>query len=137
MDFDLIRFDPAVVNAEVSRLSASLKSNKGLSDLAGHGVGVVARRLQRDRLRYRDYGPLWWALKDVLRAAGQHVGDNTEPAMAARFKGATPAHTLVMADTFRSILLASHPVGTSRFTVSSEGDSYDLFDPDMESPARA
>ena len=137
MEFDLIACDPQALDAEVARTSAALKANRGLSDLAGHGVGVVARRLQLDRLRYRDYGPMWWAVKDVLRQAGHPVGDESEPELVRLFSGATPAHTLVWAGAFRAQNLRTHAVGTSRFVVSRDGDAYDLFDPDMEHGAGA
>ena len=135
MPYDMHQFNPAEIAAIVTERSAALKANRGVSDLAGYGLGVVWRRLQREPDRYRDYGPYWWALKSLLRVAGYPVDDNTDPVIEAAYRGRTAAETVVMADEFRAQYLATQAVGTSVFDLSTDGVAYVLEDGGMELPA--
>lgn len=134
MPYELLKFDRAEVEARIAELRAGLKANKGLSDLHGYALGVVHRRLQADRRRYRDYGPYWWALKECLRDAGYPMGLESDAVVMAEYAGPTPLHTVVMADDFRSQNLAERVVGTKVFTLSEDGPGYALHDEDMEAP---
>jgi hypothetical protein len=135
MPYDLHQFNPAEIAAIVTERSAALKANRGVSDLASYGLGVVWRRLQKEPVRYRDYGPYWWALKSLLRGAGYPVDDNTDPVIEAAYRGRTAAETVVMADEFRTQYLATQAVGTSVFDLSTDGVAYVLEDGGMEHPA--
>ena len=129
--FTEMKFDMAAIEGLVNAKRASLKANKGFSDLLGYGLGVVSRRLVKDPLRYRDYGPYWWALKVVLSANGYNYGEESDSVVAAAYCGRTEVETLIMADQFRAEWLQTAMVGTANFRLSEDGDDYILFDADM------
>lgn len=139
MQVDGFVIEPGALDSLVIETVENLKKNTGRSDLLGHGLGVVWRRLQRNGMaRYRDYGPFWFALKDELRRAGYPVGDETDPVIAARYRGSSGAHTLMAADTFRLYSLSTYAVGTNRFDLDGDGgEAFMLFDRDMEEAVSA
>lgn len=117
----------------VAQRKAGLKANKGLSDLLGFGLGVVAQRLAKSPQRYVDYGPYWWALKQVMRDNGYLMGDQSDPLVANEYRGVDAVSTLIAADEFRSQHLASQMVGGNKFLlIAADPDWYVLFDQDME-----
>lgn len=129
--FTEYKFDPAKIGGLVAQKQAALKANKGLSDLLGFGLGVVARRLAKSPERYLDYGPYWWALKAVLNANGYSYGAESDSVVAAEYRGETDLETMVLADQFRTEFLESGQVGTCNFRLSEEGGDYTLYDVDM------
>lgn len=131
--FTELKFDPTKIDDLVAGKKAALKASKGFSDLLGYGLGVVSRRLDKDALRYQDYGPWWWALKGVLNANGYSYGEDFDSVVAAEYKGRSDVETMVLADQFRTEFLESTQVGTTNFRLSEEGDDYILHDEDMES----
>lgn len=135
--FTELKFDPAKIDALVASKKAALKANKGLSDLLGFGLGVVSRRLAKDPLRYKDYGPWWWALKSVLNANNYHYGEDFDSLVGAEYKGRSDLETMVLADQFRTEWLESAQVGTSNFRLKEEGPDYILHDADMHARAAA
>lgn len=133
--FTEMKFDMVAIEGLVTAKRASLKANKGVSDLLGYGLSVISRRLAKDPLRYRDYGPYWPALKVVLNANGYNYGEESDSVVAVAYCGRTELETMVMADEFRTEWLEIAQVGTSNFRLSEEGDDYVLFDADMEARA--
>ncbi len=134
MAFTEFLFDEALIKEAASERAAALKANKGFSDLAGYALGVMERRLTGDPLRYLDYGPYWWALKDELRKSDRDYGDRDDAVVRATYQGATPLLTIVMADEFRTLYLATQAVGTCQFVLDVDaGDAYTLHDEDMHS----
>lgn len=129
--FTEYKFDSKKIGGLVAQKQAALKVNKGLSDLLGYGLGVVSRRLAKDPGRYLDYGPYWWALKDLLTRSGYNYGNESDPLLVQAYRGMSDVQTLVMADQFRTEFLEENQVGTCRFRLSIEGDEYILFDADM------
>lgn len=131
--FTEFKFDIEMIRELAAEKAANLKANKGFSDLEGFALGVIARRLASSPDRYRDYGPYWWAIKELLRASGADMGDRDDAAIRAEYGDESGVNTIVMADAFRSMYLARWPVGTNQFTLDSEsGDIYTLEDSDME-----
>lgn len=127
------RFDPEEIKALVIERTKSLKANKGFSDLYRFGLSVIMERLSKDRLRYRDYGPYWPALKLLLNDAGYELGPQSDPIIAESYKGESPVETLMMADLFRDEYLATQFVGSNQFMLDSDtGEFWVLFDQDME-----
>lgn len=133
--FTELKFDLALIEGLVTSKRSALKTNKGVSDLLGYGLGVVSRRLAKDPLRYRDYGPYWWALKAAMNANGYNYGDESDSVVAVAYCGRTELETMIMADEFRTEWLEVAQVGTSNFRLSEEGADYVLFDADMEARA--
>jgi hypothetical protein len=129
--FTELKFDPALIDGLVASKVAGLKVNKPDADLLEFGLSVIARRLNKDALRYRDYGPWWWALKGVLLANGYEYGQESDSIIAAEYRGRTDLETMVLADQFRTEWLASAQVGTSNFQLSEDCPDYILHDTDM------
>jgi hypothetical protein len=124
-------FDQEAIRELAAEKAASLKANKGFSDLQGYALGVIQRRLEKDPLRYRDYGPYWWALKQVLNDNDRDLGAEDDALVRATYAGNTALETVVMADEFRTLALSLWPVGNNQFTLSEDG-VYTLHDQDME-----
>lgn len=131
--FTEFKFDSKAIKELAAEKAANLKSNKGYSDLAGFALAVVAKRLARDPVRYRDYGPYWWALKDALRRSGSNMGERDDTMLREAYSGQTDLDTIVMADQFRDLYLATWPVGANQFSLDADSpDIYTLEDQDME-----
>lgn len=136
MAFTEYLFDPEKIKTQVENRTQSLRENKGFSDLLGFGLKVIGDRLAKDRRRYIDYGPYWFALKDILNANGYNFGDQSDPIVKATYHGDTDVETLVMADEFRTEYLATTIVYTNRLMLDGKtGEFWVLFDSDMEDPA--
>lgn len=136
MAFTEYLFDKELIKEAARERAAALKANKGFSDFPGFALGVFERRLAKDPLRYRDYGPYWPALKDALNQSGRAYGQADDPLIRQAYSGETLAETLVMADEFRTLYLATQAVGTNQFALNADsGDIWTLYDPDMEAIA--
>ena len=136
MAFTEYLFDPDKIKTQVENRTQSLRENKGFSDLLGFGLKVIGDRLAKDRRRYIDYGPYWFALKDILNANGCNFGDQSDPIISKVYRGESDVETLVMADEFRTEYLATTILYTNRFMLDGKtGDFWVLFDSDMEDPA--
>lgn len=133
MLFTEYKFDPEFIQIKVQERKDGLQKNRGLSNLLEFGLEVVATRLAKTPQRYLDYGPYWWALKQVMRDNGYLMGEQSDPLVAAEYCGADAVSTVIAADEFRREYLATQMVGGNRFLLSQEStDWYLLFDPDME-----
>ncbi|PAU79243.1 hypothetical protein [Halomonas salipaludis] len=127
-------FDKDDIKALARQRAAALKENRGFSDFPGFALGVIERRLAKDPLRYRDYGPYWWAVKALMIDSGRELGERDDPMVRAAYQGDSREETIVMADEFRTLYLATQAVGTNQFLLDGEsGDLYTLEDEDMES----
>jgi hypothetical protein len=136
MAYTEYKFDKDTIKALVTERAAGLRANRGFSNLLGFGLGVVAERLQKDPPRYRDYGPWWPALKQVMNANGYTLGDQTDPLIAKEYRGDTDVETLIAADEFRTEYLRTQMIYTNKFMLDADNpDFYTLFDKDMEFPA--
>lgn len=126
-------FDKEEIAALAQQRANSLKENRGFSDFPGFALGVIERRLSKDPLRYRDYGPYWWAIKALLIDSDRALGERDDPIVRETYQGASAAETIVMADEFRTLYLATQAVGTNQFVLDGDtGAIYTLEDSDME-----
>lgn len=133
MLFTELKYSPEYIAQTVEQRRAGLMANRGMSDLLGFGLDVVAQRLSKGPQRYLDYGPYWWALKDVLRENGNDLGDHSDPLVAAEYCGVDAVSTMIAADEFRTRFLSTQMLGANRHLLSLDDPSwYVLFDPDME-----
>ena len=136
MAFTEYKFDKEMLKALVAERSANLRANRGFSNLLAFGLGVVAERLSKDARRYRDYGPYWPALKEVMNANGYNLGSQSDPLISRAYRGETDEETLIMADEFRTIYLKSNIVYANQFMLDAgSGEFWMLYDSDMETPA--
>ena len=136
MAFTEYKFDKEMLKALVAERSANLRANRGFSNLLAFGLGVVAERLSKDARRYRDYGPYWPALKEVMNANGYNLGSQSDPLISRAYRGETDEETLIMADEFRAMYLKSNIVYANQFMLDAgSGEFWALYDSDMETPA--
>ncbi|PSJ15928.1 hypothetical protein [Nitrosomonas supralitoralis] len=137
MNFTEYLFDKDVISDIIHERKKGLVANRGFSNLLSFGLSVIAERLAKDRLRYRDYGPYWWSLKDVMNANGYQLGDQSDPLVKSTYRGISDVETLIMADEFRSEYLKSEIIHSNKFMLDSEsGEFWTLFDSDMEDPSK-
>lgn len=136
MTFTEFHFDKEQIKELAQQRASSLKANRGFSDFTAYALGVIERRLEKDPLRYRDYGPYWPALKAALNDSGRDYGNADDPLVRAAYCGDTVEETVVMADEFRTAHLATQSVGTAQFILDSDsGQPWILEDADMEARA--
>ena len=134
MAFTEYKFDKEMLKALIAERSANLRANRGFSNLLRFGLGVVADRLRVDPLRYRDYGPYWPALKQIMNSAGYNLGDQADPLIAKDYRGESDVETLIAADEFRTEYLRTQMIYTNKFMLDGEsGEFWTLYDQDMES----
>lgn len=127
------RLPPEVLAAVVDEKRAALKANRGFSDLLGFALSIVSDRLAKDRRRYLDYGPYWWALKAILQRHDYHYGTDADDGIMAAYTCADEVSTVVAADLFRDEYLDTRIVGERRYHLDpEETDWWDLLDEDME-----
>ena len=133
MAFTEYKFSPDFLAKRTAELSANLQINRGYSNLLRFGLGVVADRLKADRLRYRDYGPYWYALKTALKSVDYDMGSHDDPAIREIYAGADDTQTLVAANEFRDDYLKQFFVHANKFVLDVDAvEPWLLFDPDME-----
>ena len=133
MAFTEYRMDSDEIGDLVKERTANLISNRGLSNLLGFALHVIAGRIAKEPLRYRDYGPYWPALKDVLARNGYDYGPQRWPLLQSVYCGRSDVETVVMADEFRTWMLARYAVGTNRWMLDADsGEEWILEDSDVE-----
>ena len=133
MIYTQYKYDAAYIAAEVAAKQASVKANIGLdADLLAVGLKVVAGRLKKDPIRYRDYGPFWWSLKSILRTYGVNYGSNDDPLMREDYSGSRPVDTLAMAERFRDEYLKTFLLYNNKFVLDDFGNWSEIIDGDME-----
>lgn len=138
MPFTQYLYKPEYLTARVDEVTQNLKINRGMSDMAGFALGIIASRLAKDPRRYLDYGPYWWALKDLLIAAGYDLGSASDSMIKKTYIGATPQQTIVAADEFRNDYLKSQFIYSNKHMLDDANPEwmYVLFDADMEQRAK-
>lgn len=133
MFFSEYKYPVEFLTDELEKSKSALMLNKGFSDWLGFGLGVVYRRLQKDRLRYADYGPYWWAVKELLRDAGYEMGTQSDPIIMREYRHQQGALTLMAATVFRDNFLRTQFVGSRQHMLSKDSPEwYVLYDADME-----
>ena len=133
MAFTQYIFDADAIQEVAVQSAASLKANRGFSDFEAFAVGVIKKRLDKDPMRYRDYGMYWAALKEVLRKHGFDYGSQVYPMVGEFYRGKNDTQTVVMADEFRKFYLANWAVGTNQFVLDEDSPEFIiLIDDDME-----
>jgi len=136
MAYTEYKFDQDTIKALVAQRAAALRANRGFSNLLAFGLGVVAERLGKDRRRYRDYGPWWPALKEVMNRNGYTLGDQTDPLIAKAYRFDDDVATLIAADEFRTAYLKTNVIYANQFLLDAASPEFwTLFDADMEFPA--
>jgi hypothetical protein len=133
MQFTEYLYPDEWVKSEVAAKQASVRVNRGPdADLLTVGLVVVANRLKKDPIWYRDYGPYWFALKALLRGVGIDYGSNDDPLMREDYSGKTPVETLVMAERFRDEYLQTFLFYNNKFVLDDAGNWSEIIDGDME-----
>jgi len=138
MNYTNYRYFDQEIEALLHIKRSNVLKNTGRTDWGAFMAQVIAWRLSRDPLRYKDYGPYWWAIKPILHRYGYAVGEQEDNATVRQvYCGEHDEATLLMADLFREDYLKSQFIGTNRFMLDNEGEFWELFDEDMEIGDRA
>jgi len=133
MAYTEYKYDNDTIAALAETRAANLRANRGFSSLLTFGLSVIAQRLQQDPRRYRDYGPWWPALKEVMNRNGYNLGQQSDPIIARAYRFDADVQTLVAADEFRTAYLKTHIVYTNQFLLDAgSAEFWTLFDEDME-----
>ena len=131
------KIDAADAAARLSDMQAGFAASGKPGSFIDNAVRVIGMRMVSHPEQHVEFGPYWWAVKQVLNDAGYSFGERGNPMVAAEYVGASPAETLVMAEAFKDLYRASYIVGTSSFDLGgdSEGETQDLGDDDMRERA--
>ena len=85
--YENFKYAPEDVAEWTAEMKSNLMQNKGTDDLGGFGARVIARFVEKNPLRYRDFGPYWWAVKEILIRKGLARGKMTNATVAAAYCG--------------------------------------------------
>ncbi len=136
MVFTEFKYDQSWIDADITEKQASIKVNLGDgagADLLKNGLKVIAARLKKDPMRYRDYGPHWWAIKVLLRGINVSFGSNDDVIMRDFYTGNRPVETLVCAERFRDEYLKTYFRYNNQFVLNvGSGELVEIVDGDME-----
>ena len=133
-----LKLTKEAVAERLADMQAQLEELSPGGDLFTTAIGVIGRRLAKDPLDYRHYGPYWWALKKVLKQAADLPGDVMDEEVAAAYCSESDLETIIAADLFReAIAFALYFKHNNRFQLTAEGEDYLLIDTDMEMLAEA
>lgn len=135
MKYSELKIDSGALAERIAKIKASIAQRTGSADNAlPVAVASVMKRFGlHGKQRYTDYGPYWWALKAALRRNGHDFGVADDQAVAAEYCGANDFETVIMADMFRDVNLATNLVGTKAFVLDGHsGEAYFLSDADMD-----
>ncbi|WP_296405772.1 hypothetical protein [Psychrobacter sp.] len=125
-------YDSKELTTLTSEARESLSINNPDADFTEFAAGVIYQRLKNDIMRYRVYGPYWWALKDVLRKYNYNVGPQTDESITAIYKGSNDAETIVAADLFYLEMSSKTLVTNNSWDLKANKEPYVLYDEDME-----
>lgn len=132
MRYTEYKFEPSFVAERLATYKSNLVKFTGKTDLIENGVRVMLDRLREDPKRYVDYGPYWWALKDVLARHGGFPAEHYERTLMGEYCGQTDEETIVVAEEFRRDYLDHFFVYTDEFVLDGEtNEVWRLYDPDM------
>ena len=126
-------FDGDAVRSTVATMRANVRQSQGTDDFEEFALAIIRKRLALDPIRYRDYGPYWWAVKKLLNESGFYMGEDDDAGVRSVYRGANAAETIVMADMFRDLYLSTFFVGANQFDLDGSGEPWSLWDEDMES----
>lgn len=135
--FTNFKIDPATLADTMQAWRAGFAATKRPGTFEDNAARVIAERLRKHPEYHVEFGPYWWALKQVLIESGQDLGTAGNPMVAAQFKGASRAETLVLAEMFKDFYRSSYVVGTSSFDLDGDGQMEEMADPDMQVRAPA
>ena len=134
MNYTEYKYDPEWLASDIATKRANIKANLGEgADLLKNGLKVIAKRLEKDPIRYRDYGPYWYSIKALLNTHGGSYGSNDDGLMRSAYTGRTPVETLVMAEAFRDDYLKNFLIYNNKFVLNADSaEITEIIDGDME-----
>ena len=133
--YENFKYAPEDVAEWTAEMKSNLMQNKGTDDLGDFGARVIARFVEKNPLRYRDFGPYWWAVKEILIRKGLGRGKMTNATVAAAYCGTNDDETMAAAQTFADYYRATYFIGTQTFPLNDDdADEWILYDPDYENP---
>ena len=126
-------FDAAYIEARKAEFLKNLEAGRGTRDLVRVGTEIIADFLSKKPQRYRDFGPYWWALKEILIERGLSKGETMDIEVGSIYRGSTQEDTLVMSQLFSDLYRGSFLIGSNRFQLDPDDpNDYVLYDPDYE-----
>ena len=137
MPYTEFKFEQGAVADRMATVLRNVAKNTGDENnaLSVAVSSIMKRFAMHGKVRYTDYGPYWFALKDVLKRNGKDLGDYTDNEIASAYCGSSNFETIILADMFRDYNLGVNPVGTIKFHLDGyTGDYWVLHDPDMLLP---
>lgn len=137
MLFTNMKMDPAAVAASLATFQRNFATGGKPGSFEQSALRVVGNRMRDKPHLYVEFGPYWWAVKQALNGAGAALGDAGDPLVAAEYRGATVAETLVAAEAFKDHYRRTYFVGHNTFALDDSGESYELADVDMQARIKA
>ena len=119
---NLFKYDEKLLQAEMNALGVKVPVM----------VDVLAKRAKDMPLSYLWFSVHWWALKDVLNRHGHNFGATDDTYMREQYALSSDALTLFAAYTTSEHVVGNYLYGSREIPITDDGDTYALFDPDME-----
>lgn len=127
--------DGARLAERAAELAANFAKNQAAGKVSGtlEGRALDVVRSIATPERYVEFGPYWWAVKALLNARGEDLGDATDATVAAVYVAGSDLLTMIAATDFAAFYRGRFFAGTRVFDLGdSSADGYVLFDEDME-----
>ncbi len=139
--YTAFKIDRAALDSHIETMMA--ETGRSAEDCAKVAVDSVAENLRSRPIRYRRFGPYWYAVKAALAAGGHDFGEETNAAMVkayGHFDGESIAvlPTIVAGDDFYQLSRETYFDGNNEFTLTNDTEEppFVLVDLDMEPPGR-
>jgi hypothetical protein len=130
---------------DAASLAESLIAIKAQYALSGRKMpwsdfvaSYIRQRLLDTPERYVEYGPYWWGVKAALAAKGHTIGEETDLIVLPEYSYRTAdgqldiEMCLAAGEHFKAFYCNNYFTGTRDFALTTDGNSWTLFDDDLE-----
>ncbi len=107
-------------------------TGKNADDFLAFAVQVILKRLEKNAKSYVQYGVYWSSLKEVLMKYSDKFKSPAQQSVIDIYRGDDDLQTVILADDFRTMYMATQLQGTNRFMITTDGDMLSVFDEEME-----
>ncbi|WP_186083663.1 hypothetical protein [Burkholderia gladioli] len=129
MQITAYKINPQFLSRRLAELQKQVGQDKPLLPIF---AAQTAKVLLNEDKAYLRFGPYWWAVKRILRAADFDAGTHMEPAWDKEYSCESDERTLLAAWEFADDAIGRFGVQTREYDL--DGMPFLLFDPDQEEP---
>lgn len=127
------KFKPETIKAETEAMKKSMLDRNVKGTIVSRFAEIVEKNFHGNPKNYREYGPYWWAVKEILIREGVARGNAVNPEIAKEYRGDNDEETIIAALKFQRLHRAQFFAFTNNFALDLDaGEDWYLYDPDYE-----